>query len=88
MLTHEVARLARLAQEAAEGHPDQVAVFRAAVKAAIASEADPYLVIGLMVEGIAATISDQRPPEQRREIAAATIHLLLDRFAARGLIDS
>jgi hypothetical protein len=87
MASPEVERLARLAQEAAAGHPDRVVVFREAIKAAVASEADPYLVMGLMLEGIATAISGQIPLEQQREIAMAAIHLLMDRLAARGLID-
>jgi len=43
---------------------------------------DPWLLIGVLVEGIAETIKDGIPAERRQECTAAAVALLIER--ARG----
>ena len=47
--------------------------------------ADPYAVLGVLIEGAVETILQQIPAEQRAETAAMLIQLLKDRLNARGV---
>ncbi len=47
--------------------------------------ADPYAVLGVLVEGAVETIVQQIPAEQRAETAAELMRLLKERLNARGV---
>jgi len=47
--------------------------------------ADPYAVLGVLVEGAVQTIVQQIPPEQQTETAATLVRLLKERLNARGI---
>ena len=47
--------------------------------------ADPYAVLGVLVEGAVQTIVQQIPAEHRNEAAATLILLLKERLNARGV---
>ena len=47
--------------------------------------ADPYAVLGVLVEGAVQTIVEQIPAEQRMEAAATLIQLLKERMNAHGI---
>jgi hypothetical protein len=66
--------------------PDPLAILLAMLKMVIASDADPYLLAGALVEGIAATISARIPPERQGEVAVEIVRLLGDRLETRGAI--
>ena len=66
--------------------PDPLAILIAMLKMVVASDADPYLLAGALVEGIAATISARIPPERQAEVAVETVRLLRDRLETRGAI--
>jgi hypothetical protein len=84
----ELSRLIAQVNETAASHPDLIVLFRDEIKRAIASQADPYLVIGLMVEGIAEAIEGRIPKECQREVSRAMGVLMMDRLVARGLLGS
>ena len=50
-----------------------------------AIEADPYAVLGVLVEGAVQTIVQQIPAEQQKETAEALVQLLKERLNARGI---
>lgn len=56
------------------------------VKLAADHETDPYITLGVLVEGIAHTVARSIPTQKRVETAKGVTHLLLERFAAQGLI--
>jgi hypothetical protein len=47
--------------------------------------ADPYAVLGVLVEGAVQTIVQQIPAEQQMETVVALIQLLKERLNARGI---
>jgi len=49
--------------------------------------ADPYAVLGLLIEGTVQTLVDHIPEERRAEIAAALKQLLEERLVACGISD-
>jgi hypothetical protein len=50
------------------------------------SEAGPYLLIGMLTEGINAAVVQRIPDEKRREVGMAALLLLHDRLSAEGLL--
>jgi hypothetical protein len=80
-MSHDaVRRLIALAEEAAGSAPDLPAEIAAAIIAAIYGPADPWLLIGVLVEGIAETVNGSIPAEQREECVAAAVTLLVERY--------
>jgi hypothetical protein len=79
MNTHTVASLALLAKEAATEQPDLIALLAEKVKAAVASDADPYLLMGTLIEGVTHTLASI-PLEKQSDTARAAVGLLLDRL--------
>jgi hypothetical protein len=47
--------------------------------------ADPYAVLGVLVEGAVLTIVQHIPAEQQKETAAALVRLVGERLKARGV---
>ena len=47
--------------------------------------ADPYAVLGVLVEGAVQTIVEQIPAEQQAQTAATLVRLLKERLNARGV---
>jgi hypothetical protein len=47
--------------------------------------ADPYAVLGVLIEGAVETIVQQIPAEQQAETAATLVRLLRERLTARGV---
>jgi hypothetical protein len=66
--------------------PDAQAVLVTLLKLILASEIDPYLVSGALVETIAATIAKKIPPERQGEVATEAVALLQDRLRDYGLV--
>lgn len=69
-------------EQKAAAEPDCLAAMVAALKSTIASEADPYLVAGALIEGLRVVISVKMPPERRADVAMNAIGLLLERLRA------
>ncbi len=47
--------------------------------------ADPYLVIGVLLEGSAYALAEHIPPERQADATEQLIELLMERLKARGL---
>ena len=79
------ALIAEVEAQAAE-RPDPLLVVAALLKLIIASDADPYLMTGLLVEGIAGSIANNIPPERQGEVAVEVVRLLRERLCKYGTI--
>lgn len=80
-------RLIREVEKTAEEQLSYVEMLTALIRAAIDDEADPYLLIGAMVEGIAMTLAERVPRQKRHDLAAQTARLIGDRLRAHGVLD-
>jgi hypothetical protein len=49
------------------------------------SDADPYAVLGVLIEGAASTLTQHVPAERRADTAATLAQLLEERLKAHGL---
>lgn len=76
--------LIRLANQAS-GRPDPVRMLAELIRVATAEGADPYLVLGVLVEGAAHTAAAYIPQQRQPDITRALADLLADRFKAYGL---
>jgi hypothetical protein len=85
MDTPAMAQLSALAEQAAAAHPDLIAALADAIKGAVTSDADPYLLMGTLIEGETQTLSTI-PPERQGDTAKAAVRLLFDRLRAEGLL--
>lgn len=85
MNTQTVASLVLLAKQAAAEQPDLIALLAEKVKAAVVSDADPYLLMGTLIEGVTHTLASI-PPERQSDTARAAIGLLSDRLRAERLL--
>jgi hypothetical protein len=66
--------------------PDSLAILVGVMKLVIASEADPYLLVGALVEGIACAMVQRIPVERRAEAGVEAVRLLRDRLHAYGIV--
>jgi len=79
-----VRKLSSQAVQAAAQTPDKLAELSVAIKAALESEADPYVMLGVLLEGMTQTLIARIPPERHRGTLAAALVLLRQRLADRG----
>ena len=75
----------RQVETKAADEPDTLALVVALIKFATQSEVDPYLLNGVLIEGIASTIR-RIPGRRRRQVVVQTIRLLLERLQVGGAI--
>jgi hypothetical protein len=80
-----VEALIRRVQRAAASRPDPIYILAQTISMTGAIDADPYAVLGVLVEGAVHTIVQHIPPEQQTEMAATLVELLKERLEARGL---
>jgi hypothetical protein len=80
-----VEALIRRVQRIAASRPDPMHILAQTIGMTGAIGADPYAVLGVLIEGAVETILQQIPAEQRAETAAMLIQLLKDRLNARGV---
>lgn len=78
--------LIRQVETKAANEPDTLALVVALIKFAVRSEVDPYLLNGVLIEGIANTIHSRIPGRRRHQVATETIRLLLERLQDGGAI--
>ena len=78
--------LIREVEAQAAEKPDPVAILVGMLKLVIASEADPYLLSGALVEGIASTIVRRIPDEKHGEVGVEAVRMLRDRLHAYGIV--
>jgi hypothetical protein len=77
--------LIRRVQRVAKDRPDPTHILAEVISMIGASEADPYTVLGVLVEGAAHTLVRHIPPERQAETAAMLLQLVQDRLKAHGL---
>jgi hypothetical protein len=79
-----VRKLSSQAERAAAQVPDPLQELSAAIKAALQSEADPYVMLGVLLEGVTQTFTTRIPPERHSDTLAAALVTLRQRLADRG----
>jgi hypothetical protein len=79
-----VSRLSQQAQRAAAEAPDPLAGLSAAIKTALASETDPYVMLGVLLEGATQTLLQHIPVERRLGTLSAALVMFSERLAAKG----
>jgi hypothetical protein len=80
-----VEALIRQAERAAAAEPDRVRLVAELVRLIGDRGADPYLLIGALIEGAVHTLATHVPPQRHREVTEELGRLLIDRLKARGL---
>jgi hypothetical protein len=80
-----VRRLTTQAERAAAQAPDTLADLSVAIKRALQSEADPYVMLGVLLEGVTQTLITRIPPERHGTTLAAAQVTLRERLADRGV---
>jgi hypothetical protein len=76
----EIERLSRITRTAAATTPDVPRQLAVTIKAAAAGPADPWLVIGLLIEGIAYAVDVAIPAQRQGHYRVASLRLLADRL--------
>ena len=74
--------LIRETEAKAAAEADTLALVVAPIKFAVRSEVDPYLLNGVLIEGIASTINNRIPEHRKRQVAVEAVRLLLERLQA------
>jgi hypothetical protein len=80
-----VEALIRRVQRIAASRPDPMHILAQTISMTGAIGADPYAVLGVLVEGAVQTIVEQIPEQQRSETAATLVRLLKERLNAHGV---
>jgi hypothetical protein len=80
-----VDNLIRRAQRAAAGRSDPARILAQTINMACPGGADPYAVLGVLIEGTVQTLVEHIPKERQAEIAAALKQLLEERMKASGI---
>ena len=83
MSSEEIERLSAVAREAASGSVDLPAALTAAIKAAATGPADPWVVAGVLVAGLAHVVGTI-PEERRRDCGLAVVQMVIERVRAVG----
>jgi hypothetical protein len=78
-----VEQIALMAEQAATTVTDPTAVLAAAIKTAIASEADPYVLLGVLAEGTVQTMALRLPNERRLFALQGFLQIIGNRSLAR-----
>jgi hypothetical protein len=78
--------LIRDAEAAAANQTDPLAVLLMLMRMVIKSDADPYLLNGALIEGVATTIMQRIPAEMREEVSRQVMRVLHDRLREKGAI--
>lgn len=76
-----VRRVKRIAAE----RPDPTQILAEMITMIGASDVDPYVILGVLVEGAVQTVAQHVPAERQAEAAAALRELLGERLNAHGL---
>jgi hypothetical protein len=80
-LIHRVEAKAKVSAE-----PDRLAAMIAILNLIIASETDPFLLVGSLLEAIAKTVAERVPAHKRGEASVEAVRLLRDLLKAHGMI--
>ena len=79
-------RLIQHANQVSGRKPDAIDILARMIALVTDDGADPYLVLGVLVEGAARTLERHVPPERQAEATEELRNLLVERLAARGLL--
>jgi len=82
----ELDKLIYLAEQAAADEPDPVRALADIIKTVSEGDADPYLIMGVLVEGAVHTLQGRIPDERREDTASAVLQLLTDRLRDTELL--
>jgi hypothetical protein len=82
----ELDKLIQLAEQAAADEPDPVQALADIIKTVSESGADPYLIMGVLVEGAVLTLRRRIPDERQEDTASAVLQLLADRLRDAGML--
>ena len=82
-----VDNLIRRAQRAAAGRPDPARILAQTISMACPGGADPYAILGVLIEGTVQTLVEHIPKERQAETAAKLTQLLEERLEACGISD-
>ena len=77
-----VSELSLLAEQAAATVADPSAVLSEVIRAVVGSEADPYILLGVLAEGAAWTLSERFPDERRASALQGFLQILGNRTQA------
>ncbi len=67
--------------------PELPEVLAMVVRMMVASDdVDPYLLLGVLTEGVSHTIASRIPEEDQTEVAGEALSLLQERLQAKGLL--
>jgi hypothetical protein len=80
-----VEALIRRVQRVAASRPDPMHILAQTIGMTGAIGADPYAVLGVLVEGAVQTIVQQIPAEHQAETATMLVQLLKERLIAHGV---
>jgi hypothetical protein len=72
-------------KRAAAGRPDPTRILAQTISFACPGGADPYAVLGVLVEGAVQTLAEHIPKERQAEAAMRLKHLLEERMKACGI---
>lgn len=78
-------RLIQQANRAAARKPDSIELLASMIHLATGDGADPYLVLGVLIEGATRTVARHIPPERQAETTEQLRRLLDERLRAHGL---
>jgi hypothetical protein len=81
----ELSKLVALANRAADRERDPVRSLANRIRITVAGNADPYLVMGTLVEGMVHTLCARIPNERLNDTAEAVMQLRKDRLRANGM---
>lgn len=78
-------RLIEQANQTAASKADPVSLLAEVIRVITDEGADPYLVIGVLMEGTVDTVATHIPAERRVQVTEEVRRLLVERLKARGL---
>jgi hypothetical protein len=78
-------RLIQQANQTSSRKPDSVQMLAEVIRVITADGSDPYLILGVLVEGAVHVIARHIPPQRRSETVAELSQLLAERLKAHGL---
>ena len=81
----EILRLIEQAEEAAAATPDPTSLLAHVIRLTVRADTDPYLILGVLVEGVAHTLATRIPDERHGEIGREVSKLLVERLKAHGI---
>jgi hypothetical protein len=80
------ARFSATRSHPAADQTDPLAVLVMLMRMVIRSDADPYLLNGALIEGVATTIMQRIPEERREAVSHQVMRVLHDRLRDKGAI--